>query len=361
MSLALIKPLCRQLLEQLGITSGGTYTPVGGAGAQVSADPILLDDGSGVQTYLSPGAADGSVLVGLSDGASDGAVTAGTLNASAVSSTGVPTLQVGGSGQGFRSSSSTVVSFVNGNDRVTFHSNGMSLGSSGALSCGANAQSTGNVVSADVWLERNGAGRWDVNASSGGGGNGTLGVTQIRSVTTDDLYLYSRGSLAMRLGSSRLSFGIQEVAMGSVGTPSYAMKAGAAAGTALTESIATQFSAVSLQATDAVWSALYNVSVYAADATDRQLRSDLVSVTLINDGGTITGTATVINSQLEESAGGSTLTTSYSVVDAGSNQASIRCDATSSLTQTTLIAIAHALSYPLSSSMGGASPSVAIN
>lgn len=60
----------------------------GGAGVTVTADPILLDDNAGNQTYLSMGASDGLATMGSTDGGTDGQLTLTTLEADVVQDIG---------------------------------------------------------------------------------------------------------------------------------------------------------------------------------------------------------------------------------------------------------------------------------
>lgn len=74
--------------------------------------------------------------------------------------------------------------------------------------------------------------------------------------------------------------------------------------------------------------------VYASDATDYQVLSGTVRYSAVNKGGTVTASISEVGSQTTALSAG-TLTASNTVLT-GANKITIRCNATSSLTQTTL-------------------------
>lgn len=103
----------------------------------------------------------------------------------------------------------------------------------------------------------------------------------------------------------------------------------------LTESTATQLFTFPVSATNFV-GLTATVTVYATDGTDFQCLTTPVTMDAIAKTTTITtvGTPTAAQTTLAGSAG--TLSVTYTFIDNGSNVASLKCNAVSSLTQTTL-------------------------
>lgn len=184
----------------------------------------------------------------------------------------------------------------------------------------------------------------DVKVSGGDINGPTSGDFRISAGSGDDFFIASRGSDSMRFSTNQVSVrgGINPGAVS--GCPWQIKSDDTTAGTTLTETTATTIMSVTMGGDDNMWSGLVQVNVYAADATEKQLRSTLLLVTIKNDAGTVSGTVTEITSQLEETAGGSTLTDTYTITEAAANTAVLQCDATSSLTQTTLKAVPFAIS-----------------
>ena len=105
--------------------------------------------------------------------------------------------------------------------------------------------------------------------------------------------------------------------------------------TVLTESTATKLFTVPIAAGGFVGMKIV-ATVYAADATDFQTLTSELIVTAVAKSTTITKNLTQIDGTVSASSGTLTPVT-FTAVDDGSNVLSIKCDATSSLTQTTLI------------------------
>lgn len=106
----------------------------------------------------------------------------------------------------------------------------------------------------------------------------------------------------------------------------------AAKPTTLTESSATLFANIAIAAAKYVGAKLV-CTVFASDATDHQSLTSDVAIQAVNKGGTVTATVTQVDSTTAASSG--TLTATYTVV-ANGNGVDIKCNAVSSLTQTTL-------------------------
>lgn len=100
----------------------------------------------------------------------------------------------------------------------------------------------------------------------------------------------------------------------------------------LTESAATTFANISIASAGQAGARLI-CTVEASDGTDHQSLTSQVTVDGINKAGTLTATLTQSDNAAAASAG--TLTATYSVT-AGTNSIDIKCNAVSSLTQTTL-------------------------
>lgn len=126
----------------------------------------------------------------------------------------------------------------------------------------------------------------------------------------------------------------------------------------LVESVATTFVSVTVPtgASGTGNAAGYiTYQIYADDTVDFQSRTGLLLFTIVNKAGTLTcslgraqGSATVDNTtDIVAATGASTLTNTFTCVDAGSGVAQIKANATSSLTQTTLN-IRYQISIPMS-------------
>lgn len=246
---------------------------------------------------------------------------------------------------------------LSGTANVVLTTNQVQVGSGGAFTF--DTTTAPNGFGSDLYLRRSAASTLTVDAD-GAGAAATLAVTNLTAIGTgsltvaagsgDDLFLNARGANKVRVGSSRVSFATQELALGSVSAPGVVTASDDAAGVTLAESSATTVSTVSC-ATDSVFSGLAHVITYATDGTEDQVRATLALVTIQNDGGTVSGTVTEVSSQLEETDGASTLTDTITVADGGSGLANVQVNAVSSLTQTTLNCRVHWLSA--SQSLGG--------
>ena len=104
--------------------------------------------------------------------------------------------------------------------------------------------------------------------------------------------------------------------------------------TTLTEATATKLFTVPLAAGGYIGMTI-TATVFAADATDFQTITSVLNVNAVAKSTTITGTITQVDGTAAASSGTLTPVT-YTVVDDGSNVLSVKCAATSSLTQTTL-------------------------
>ncbi len=104
--------------------------------------------------------------------------------------------------------------------------------------------------------------------------------------------------------------------------------------TTLTEATATKLFTVPLAAGGYIGMTI-TATVFASDGTDHQTITSTLNVNAVAKSTTITGTITQVDGTAANSSGTLTPVT-YTVVDDGSNVLSVKCAATSSLTQTVL-------------------------